>query len=612
MAAGDLDGDGDVDLAIPTETALLIGLGDDQGRFVFHSEAAFESLVYAPILADFNEDGRLDAVVADYYTGTHLFAGRGDGTFDPPVTLYSNSGPLAAVHLDSDSHLDLVIGTYSPRSIAVFLGLGNGTFRPPSITTLASYPAFTIRSADFNLDGHLDLAVLNYLDGRIATVLFGAGDGSFVQRLTIPLDAEPRGLAVADFDLDGFDDLFVIHDKHIERAVHATVYFGGPGGTFTGPFRFAVSDPGYLSYPPDQPMEGLVVPLDLNQDGRPDLAIGTQEGIAVLMNRGTSLPAPVAVIAGTPVVECQSPGLTTISLDGSGSGMPGQPPGVGIVSYAWSLETPDGFQPIGSGPTLSVGRPLGASTFRLEVSNTAGLTGTALQTVTVQDTAPPALLVSAAPSMLFPPNHRLVPVQVQWQASDACDPAPAVALSEASSDEADDLPGGGDGSTTGDVRDAAIGTADALVTLRAERSSQGSGREYRLGYAATDASGNIASAEAVVTVPLAANGQVEPLTINLVPTPLMVSWTDIGGPYDLLRGTFGNQTVADSTLCLGPVETFADLLDPEFIESPPGPVPPVGSAYFYLVQYHDANGPSGYGSEGAPWPRVPGTCPPGP
>ena len=35
---------------------------------------------------------------------------------------------------------------------------------------------------------------------------------------------------------------------------------------------------------------------------------------------------------------------------------------------------------------------------------------------------------------------------------------------------------------------------------------------------------------------------------------------------------------------------------------------PGRQAVFYLVQYHDAFGPTGYGSEPVPWPRVPTAC----
>ena len=121
--------------------------------------------------------------------------------------------------------------------------------------------------------------------------------------------------------------------------------------------------------------------------------------------------------------------------------------------------------------------------------------------VTVRDPTPPALTLSLSPTRLWPPDHRLIPIQVAWQAHDACDPAPTVILVSATSTEPDDAPGDGDGSTTGDIQDASIGASDATVLLRAERSESGRGRVYTLTYTARDASGNTTSAQDVVTVP---------------------------------------------------------------------------------------------------------------
>jgi len=95
----------------------------------------------------------------------------------------------------------------------------------------------------------------------------------------------------------------------------------------------------------------------------------------------------------------------------------------------------------------------------------------------------------------------MVSVQPALQIADRCDPSPTLRLLYARSSEPDDAPGGGDGRTTGDIQiDAAAGPAGAIL-LRAERSSGGPGRIYELGYAATDASGNSASALTLVTVP---------------------------------------------------------------------------------------------------------------
>jgi hypothetical protein len=114
------------------------------------------------------------------------------------------------------------------------------------------------------------------------------------------------------------------------------------------------------------------------------------------------------------------------------------------------------------------------------------------------DVDAPALSVSASPSVLRPPNHKYVTVKVTTKASDTADPAPAVQLVSATSDEPDDAPGSADGTTTQDV----VVVDDHTFRLRAERSDRGGGRVYTITYRSRDACGNAATAQTSVTVPI--------------------------------------------------------------------------------------------------------------
>lgn len=109
------------------------------------------------------------------------------------------------------------------------------------------------------------------------------------------------------------------------------------------------------------------------------------------------------------------------------------------------------------------------------------------------DRTPPTLALSAAPSELWPPNHKLVTVQVAVQATDDFDPNPAVELVSVTSSEPDN--GLGDGDKPGDI----VINPDGAIQLRAERSGSGSGRAYTLTYSATDRAGNTTTES--VTVP---------------------------------------------------------------------------------------------------------------
>ncbi|MBI2887108.1 MAG: hypothetical protein HYY02_07855 [Chloroflexi bacterium] len=114
------------------------------------------------------------------------------------------------------------------------------------------------------------------------------------------------------------------------------------------------------------------------------------------------------------------------------------------------------------------------------------------------DTTPPTVSCSATPSVLWPPNHKLAPVSVNVQATDASGIA-SVVLVAVTSNEPDD--GLGDGDTANDIQGWAVGTSDTSGMLRAERSGSGNGRVYRLFYTATDNAGNSASCSATVSVP---------------------------------------------------------------------------------------------------------------
>jgi hypothetical protein len=119
--------------------------------------------------------------------------------------------------------------------------------------------------------------------------------------------------------------------------------------------------------------------------------------------------------------------------------------------------------------------------------------------VVVVDVSPPTLTLAATPAVLWPASHKMVRVAVDVAVSDNVDLSPTVELVSVTSSEPDN--GLGDGDTVGDIQDAAIGTDDRSVLLRAERAGNGPGRTYTLTYRATDRAGNSTVKSVTVTVP---------------------------------------------------------------------------------------------------------------
>jgi hypothetical protein len=109
------------------------------------------------------------------------------------------------------------------------------------------------------------------------------------------------------------------------------------------------------------------------------------------------------------------------------------------------------------------------------------------------DTTPPVLSVSVSPTVLWPPNEKLIPITVTLTVKDDYDPQPEIKLESITANEPLEKE---------DIKDAQIGTDDRQFKLKAEREGKNkTGRIYTVTYSATDASGNKATASAMVTVP---------------------------------------------------------------------------------------------------------------
>lgn len=83
IATGDFDGDGDIDLALTSDTSFLqIMLNDGAGNFTLGQRVNVGTQPLHIGVADFNKDGKVDLASANAKSHTvHVSYGKGDGTF---------------------------------------------------------------------------------------------------------------------------------------------------------------------------------------------------------------------------------------------------------------------------------------------------------------------------------------------------------------------------------------------------------------------------------------------------------------------------------------------------------------------------------------------------
>lgn len=246
---------------------------------------------------------------------------------------------------------------------------------------------------------------------------------------------------------------------------------------------------------------------DTDHDGfvdNPYVFTGGQDNLPWTKQDGWLNEPPVANAGDDLTVEATGPDGAVVTLDASDSTDPDSTPGTNddIVSFDWY----EGSTLIGSGETINYTFRLGTHTVTLVVTDSAGETSEDEVVITVQDTTPPTIYnILANPSVLWPPNHKMVEVTVTVDYDDICDPAPEVWLESITMNEGDETNTYnpefdttiGDGHTTDDIQV----DEDGVIYLRAERSGTGTGRLYTLTYKATDFAGNVATATVTVTVP---------------------------------------------------------------------------------------------------------------
>ncbi|MEM1179768.1 MAG: FG-GAP-like repeat-containing protein [Acidobacteriota bacterium] len=241
-------------------------------------------------VADLTGDGTLDLVIAGAHSGLSFFRNRGDGLFEDATAgsgldtaLYAFA--ISAADYDNDGRNDLFatgLGFYDGQGL-LYRNVGGGRFE--EVTADAGLdlwgPGFTASWVDYDLDGWLDLFVVNNLGGlfdrKAPNRLFRNNrDGTFTEvtaesGLVTPWPS--LGHCWGDFTNDGLPDLF------LSNFGRAQLFKNQGDGTFKDISRQAGLD---------HPCVGSVaVAVDLDQNGwldivqltysRPEDAIWTLE-----------------------------------------------------------------------------------------------------------------------------------------------------------------------------------------------------------------------------------------------------------------------------------------------------------------------------------------------
>jgi hypothetical protein len=289
IAAGDLDGDGDVDLALTTgvvssSAGWSVLLNNANGTFAQGHSYSRGNRPGSVALSDFDNDGDLDVALGIRYgpdVGVSIALNEGDATF-PELIHHDINGfgnrpaSLVAGDLDGDGRIDLAMG--SKEGVAVLFNEGNGIFSPP--VRLGSGFQLAVALGDVDGDSLPDLVATKWSESAIS-VMLNRGDRTFAEEAYYRVGDNSEAVALGDLDGDGDLDVAFVQTECCSdlclpppHGYVATLLNKGDGafGTLT---RYPIG------YCPDD-----VAVDDLDGDGHLDLATLNGRDVSVLLNRG--------------------------------------------------------------------------------------------------------------------------------------------------------------------------------------------------------------------------------------------------------------------------------------------------------------------------------------
>lgn len=271
IEAGDAGtGSTSIDFLLGSVLAQRIGDGGfaDQGARYNTSNGAFSIR-----LADFNNDGNLDAVLSA--DSCDVFLGAGDGSFTASTgaTPFNSAYQVATGDFNGDGNQDVVsIGS----QMQVAIGNGDGTFLAATNlgATYVQPPGShdMLKTADLNGDGFDD--IVNANGTNAVEVRLSNGDGSFQAPVSYGggPNAQRDAVALADFDGDGTIDIAAMNDG----SSTISIYFNNGAGAFTSGGAFSVQT------------SRQFVAGDVDGDGDADLAVRSSSAdISILLNDGS-------------------------------------------------------------------------------------------------------------------------------------------------------------------------------------------------------------------------------------------------------------------------------------------------------------------------------------
>jgi hypothetical protein len=288
IAVVDTNDDGRLDIVTANTESddVVVRYATGRGRFDDFASFWVGETPLSALIADLDGDGTEDVATANALPGDiTVLRGNADGSFGSfgwESRIEAGLAPInsAAVDVDGDSVLDLVVANSLSHDVSVLLGNGDATFRTYARLPVGLGPRW-VSVADLDGDGVTDAVTANRDDDDLS-ILRGQGDGTFVETERIDVAAGPYHVVIDDMNADAVADLVVANFY----GSGISVLLGHGDATFEGP-AFSATAAGAIAS----------TTADLDRDGLLDVAVANLPSeVTVLLGVGDGRLGPAATV----------------------------------------------------------------------------------------------------------------------------------------------------------------------------------------------------------------------------------------------------------------------------------------------------------------------------
>jgi large repetitive protein len=250
--------------------------------------------------ADFDDDGKVDVAMTNYNDNTISVLRNTSSiknvSFAARVNFPAGTTPRAITidDLDGDARPDIIVTNYTGNTISVYRNIsvaGTVSF-DAKVDFVSGANPLSVATGDFNGDGKADVAVVNDDNSNTVSVFKNISVGStisFTAKVDYPVNTTPTSVAIGDLNNDGKPDLAV---STTNGNSSTTGYVSVLRNTSSGgTMSFAAK----VDYATSSNIQQVALG-DLNVDGKLDI-LATSPGTGISMLRNTSTTASLSFAA---------------------------------------------------------------------------------------------------------------------------------------------------------------------------------------------------------------------------------------------------------------------------------------------------------------------------